>query len=243
MNFEEDYMEPNELPNELASIRHINTYKVPPHFFAELADEIIGQIHLPLAATVPFQAPTAEYFDGLATSILSKIDNQSATLLQNEVQKELEETEPLLARIPKVNVYRVPDNYFDTFTVSVTINKPAIVRKLNRRASWITYAAAAVIIGIIAIGILFLINNNRALQNDTNSYAKALSRVSDRELVNYLETIPSDADFIPVSIEGGSTVTDSESLLKSWLNNVSDNEIQNYLKENSEGDEKDIKGI
>ena len=238
-------MEPNELPDELTGIRHINTYKAPPNYFAELSDIILSVVQLPLSAKSPYPAPPAGYFDGLATSILSKIIVQNPVSEPYEVQRELEEIEPLLAGIPRVNVYRAPDNYFDSFTVPVAIKKPATIKKINRSANWLRYAAAAVVIGIIAIGILFLINNNGASQNEsifTGSYAKALSKVSDRDLVNYLENIPSDADFTPVSQEGNSGIN-SESLFKSWLNNVSDNEIQNYLKENGEGNEKDIKGI
>ncbi len=248
MNFkEEDNMEPNELPDNLNSIRYLNTYKTPPGYFDNLADEIISQISLPINSKIPFSSPSVNYFDGLADSILSKIKAGNSSS-RNEVEKELEEIEPLLARIPKKNVYSVPDNYFDSFTVQVpAIQTLAPVRQLNRPARWITYVAAAVVTGIVATGVIFFANNNTGGVNSgvgyKINYEQVLAKVSDNEISDYLDkNTPPDTDFASTS-QDGSTVTDSEGLFKTLLNNVSDNQIQDYLQENSDGDEKDIKGI
>ena len=73
MNVEIEDMEPNELPDFLTSIRHINTYKVPPYYFDALADDILSKVHLPIPSVMPLSVPPAGYFDGLADNILQKI--------------------------------------------------------------------------------------------------------------------------------------------------------------------------
>ncbi|MDQ2752659.1 MAG: hypothetical protein M3R72_06510, partial [Bacteroidota bacterium] len=97
-------MEPIELPDELVSIRHKNTYKIPSGYFTNLADDIISKIHLPLSSNTPFLAPPADYFDNLADTLLLRIKNEKA-VAKTEVEKELQDIEPLLTGIRNTNVY------------------------------------------------------------------------------------------------------------------------------------------
>jgi len=242
---EESNMEPNNLPDTLANIRHINTYTTPPGYFDNLADEVISKIKLP-ATEAPFSLPPVQYFDGLADSILQKIKKENAIPVLTEVQKELEETEPLLNSIPKVNVYSVPQGYFDTFSVDLpSIKQPASVVPLRHPAVWIKYAAAAVIAGIIATGAWLFINGNngasQSLYTFTTNYKQQLANVPDSEISEYLDNPSPDADILSASQD--INVTDTKSFLRELLNNVSDKELQNYIKENDKGDEKYIKGI
>ena len=113
---------------------------------------------------------------------------------------------------------------------------------MRRRAAWMNYAAAAVITGIIGIGIIFSVKEKMDANNRDN-YTQALAKVSDSDISDYLDrtSSPTDADLMQTS--EGVNVTDGESLFRNLLDNVSDNDIQDYLNENSDGDEKNIKGI
>ena len=238
MNSEENYMEPNELPDELVNIRYINIYTAPANYFDELAEDIIGKVHLPLLADAPLSVPPSGYFDNLPAAILQKIKNIP---VQNDVQKELEEIEPLLTTISKANVYRVPDGYFDSFEVMLPVTKkPVSVIKMRRSKTWMSYAAAAVVTGIIAISIIFFTEQKH--DGDGTNYTQALAKVTDNDLSDYLDQTSQDADIISATQDDNEKI-DGESLFKLMLNNVSDNELENYLNENNDGDEKNIKGI
>lgn len=221
-------MDQNELPVELANIRHLPTYAVTPGYFENLAEDIMGKVNLPLAANAPFSAPPVNYFDGLSNAILLKIKTAAAT---NDAQKELEEIEPLLTTVSKTNIYRVPDNYFTSFAVAIpALKKPASLLKMRSSTSWMSYAAAAMIAVVISSGVIFLAEKNK--QDTDNAYSQALARVSDSELSDYLAQAPAvDADAISTS-QDDDNATSGESIYKAFLNNVSDNELENYLNEN-----------
>lgn len=230
-------MEPNELPDYLASIRHINTYKAPPQYFDTLADDILSKVYVPVASAMPLSAPPAGYFDGLADSILQKIKGTQ----KSEAQQELEDADPFLASLPKTNPYTVPQGYFETFTVPVATAKPAPVMKMTRRspARWITYAAAAVITGVVATGaVLFAVQNNGV--SSSKETQAAVSKVSDSNLADYLNSSVPDADVAPAS---NTRELNSNGLYHQLLNNVSDNDIQQYLNENDDSNEKTTTGI
>ncbi len=226
-------MEPIELPDELVSIRHTNTYKTPPDYFINLADEIISRINLPLAANTPFSAPPAEYFANFAEGVLSKIKNEEA-IAQTEVEKELYNIEPLLTGISKANVYTVPQGYFDNFTVAVPeVKKPARIIQMRRSSKWFTSAAAAVVTGVIAVSIIFSSrDNSRDDILKPGNYYQTLSKVSDKEISNYLVTTSPEPDATLNLLEDNNAANDGN--LKSLLNNVSDNELHDYLIKNDD---------
>ncbi len=229
-------MEPNELPDMLQSIRHINTYQVPPQYFDTLAEDILQKVHVPVAAAMPFSAPPSNYFDGLANSILQKIKSAA----KSEVEQELEEIEPFLAGIPKVNPYTVPKGYFETFSVPLMKKeeKAPVIKMSRRPAKWITYAAAAVVTGIVATGVVLFAGKDDSVS--PAKYTAALANVSDNDLADYLDNSVTDIDVAPAS--NTSTIS-STGLYQELLNNVSDNDIQQYLNENNASDETNSTGI
>ncbi len=246
-SFEDNDMEMNLLPEDARHLRKAVTYQIPPGYFDDLADEILSKIHVPAGIEFPCSMPPANYFEGLAGSVLSNINmNQDAPVVLNDVEKELAEVDPFLATIPKTNVYAVPPGYFESFRVELPATQAAPVTMMRRPATWITYAAAAVVTGIIATGVFLYNNEQNTTTTDSHysystNYQQALSKLPDSEITNYLDHPSPDADFI-TSVQDGN-VTSTEHLFKVLLNNVSDREIQNYLKENNASDEKDIKGI
>lgn len=222
-------MEPIELPDELVRIRHTNIYKTPDGYFTNLADEIMAKIHMPVSSKLPFSEPPANYFADLADTILHKIKRE-----QTEVEKELHQIEPLLTSIPKTNVYSVPQGYFDNFTVAIPeAKKPARIIRMRRSSKWFTSAAAAVVTGIIAVSIIFSAKDNST--DDIlklNNYYQTLSKVSDKEISNYLLTTSSEPDATLNALDDNNPSNDGN--MKSLLHNVSDNELHDYLIENDD---------
>jgi len=179
---------------------------------------------------------------------LNKIKS-SGTIVEtdSEVTMELKTLSPLLASIKKENVYTVPADYFANFRVATpATDKTGQVLALQRSPiRWMRYAAAAVVVGIIAIGGIFLLKNNTGGNDYTstiaNTFSKPLSTISDDAIISYLKQSPADLDVTPAIFDDNKINVGS--LEKQLLNDIPDSTIQEYLQENQEPGEKDIKGI
>jgi len=237
-----------ETSDSLAQIGNENCYRVPEGYFESFADEVMSKIHLPFTQ-LPYTAPAPAYFEDLAGSILNKIKS-SCTIVEadNEVTIELKTLSPLLASIEKENIYTVPANYFATFRVAIpATDKTGKVITLHRSpAHWVRYAAAAVVVGIIAIGGILLFSNNNFNSDDytssiANTFRKPLSTISDDAIVNYLKQSPAELDVTPSTFDDNKI--NAGSFTEQLLIDIPDSSIQEYLQENEEPGEKDIKGI
>lgn len=221
-----------EISPLLIQVDNTNPYTTSFSYFSNLADDIIGKIKSGteaewyLTKENAYSAP-AGYFETLPATIVQKIKGGE---YKSEVFEELENISPLLNTISKKTVYSVPKGYLD----SVNWNKSELfVKKAKvislRFSRAIKYTAAAVIIGLLAIGI-FLITGK---QNTDTARAKAASEVkqlSEQEIVDFLKTT-SPAENIVSTVNNNST---KENDIKSSVSKMSDNEIQQFLKENGE---------
>jgi hypothetical protein len=239
----------NELREIAASLAHIgngNCYRVPDNYFEDFADEVLSKIHLPFTQ-LPFTAPTSTYFEGLAGTILNKIKGSGTIVEANkEVIRELTVLSPLLASIKKENVYTVPADYFANFKVAIPAKeKKAKVVAIHRNPlSWTRYAAAAAIVGIIALGGIFLFKNHDNTEDSTSiveSLRKPLSAISDAAIVNYLQQSPAELDITPAAFDDNKI--NAGSFAEQLLNDIPDSAIQEYLQENEEPGDKDTQGI
>jgi hypothetical protein len=159
---------------------------------------------------------------------------------------ELKTLSPLLASIKKENVYTVPADYFANFRVATpATDKTGQVLALQRSPiRWMRYAAAAVVVGIIAIGGIFLLKNNTGngyTSTIANTFSKPLSTISDDAIVSYLKQSPADLDVTPATFDDNKI--NIGSFAEQLLNDIPDSTIQEYLQENNEPGDKDIKGI
>ena len=180
------------------------------------------------------------YFDNLAGDILKKVKKSTS----DPVQQELEEIAPLLSRIPKTNVYSVPENYFAGSNPLNAIHniKPAakvIPIGNNGTRKWINYAVAACIVFILFGGGYFYLSKTDNSQNPTVSASgrmdvdKEISSLSDDEIANYLK----DNNNIAVYTNGGTEENQFQGVdMQNLIQNLSDEEIQQYLNEHPEPD-------
>src|ERR1700690_1063717 len=91
----------------------------------------------------------AGYFTNLSDQILAK----AKVTYTESAEEELRNLSPLLYSIKGENVLTVPVGYFESLAENVTkkLMPPAKVVTMKKRTSWLKYAAAAIITGIITV--------------------------------------------------------------------------------------------
>lgn len=240
----------NQISPAVANIGNTNLYQVPAGYFNDLPAQIlyaIKEVDTLQKTDIPYQIP-AGYFDGLSNSILSKIklvNNKSNSV--NEVAVELAVIAPLLNTINKANIFYVPGEYFENFSVNIVSEQPIpakVINFANRTRKWVMYAAAAMLAGIIATGtIIFLNNSNKTIDLSYQKISQInvntdISKLSDDEISNYLSaSSPASSDLL------NDNDSDDTLDIQDYLNNTSDDEIQQYLNQTADPGQKITKRI
>jgi hypothetical protein len=147
-----------------------------------------------------FEVP-AGYFDNLSDSILAKIKAQENESAADELRK----LSPMLYSIQNENVFQIPRSYFDRLAERITehVNpQQTKVVKMDRRGSaFMKYAVAALFTGVMALGV-FKFTATKQTDIELPEYVKEglkvkdvdkeISKISDEEIVKYLEASGSD---------------------------------------------------
>ena len=188
-----------EISPLLANISNTNIFTAPEGYFDTLSAELLIAVNPPIA-NVP-----EGYFDNLAESILSKIRAV-------EVESgETNEVSSLLAPLQSINVFNTPENYFEQLPAELLkkLPKPAVVIGINSKTSFFRYAVAAVITGVLGMG-LFTAFDKHSFNDSTgsnavilaqagtivkeNSFDKILETISDEDIVHYLQNNGQDVN-------------------------------------------------
>lgn len=219
----------------LQSLSYKNPYTTPEGYFDEfpkimLATVSATGIMLPDATIATYTVPE-HYFGTLADSILNRIKKQAPP---SEVQEELETISPLLSSIPKTNVYTVPGDYFESIKTS-PVNKqpePAKIIPFRHTRRWINYAAAACI-AILLLGGSYLFLNKNSIETTAAvepavNVEQQISGLSDEEITSYLQANSNTAVYT------NSTGDAQSNEMQNMLQNVSDEEIEQYLNQHPE---------
>lgn len=211
---------------ELLQQLSLVSYSVPENYFETVNSEIMNKIYneeiTELTKTNPYSVPI-NYFKNLASEILNTIKSENVS-----VEQELETVAPVLNTISRNNIYSVPTNYFKHYDISkiTTVSTAKVVRF----SSWIKYAAAAVVIGIISI-IAFNFFSTSSQIITPNSTAtinveKELQNFSDDEIIKFLDNHANGTDALA---QLNTTQEDYNS--DELLNNLTEEDIEKYLKE------------
>ena len=252
MNNKDIIQELSDLNSPLAKIPWQNVYTVPEGYFEGLATDVINRIKAceatnsndelgllsPVMSSIskrlPYVVPDG-YFDEFEEKLTSAIrlqnDNQT-------VEDELFSLSPMLSGIGKHNPYRVPQGYFEGLENTIKLNNThaasgKLVSLVNHK--WFRFAAAAVLIGFITMtGIQFLNNNSG---KHTTSYGAIDSNgVSTADINNFIQIIDEGADQNNIAT---SVKTDIKDLMK----DVSDKDIQEFLKTSAGSEEADAENL
>ncbi len=210
----------------LPSVGTPSSMQVPQGYFESLADNILNKIKAaenetaelkelsPLLHSISnknvFTVPQG-YFENLAGNILKK-----ATQEDNSIA-EIKELSPVLYNIRNKNVFTVPQGYFESLSANILDKvKPQtakVVSMGSRRTTVILkYAVAAVFTGVMALGVFKFIDKSPAQSvaftkdvKDGTEIAKAnkfdeeLAKVSDDDIIKYLQANGSDVDVAVVA--------------------------------------------
>lgn len=221
------YMEDGyNILNQLKSNNSV-TYKVSDEYFEKLAASILLKIK---SRNATYQVPQ-EYFETFASTVLDKIKLNS---VDNDCKAELEFVAPSLLNIKRDNVYKLPTGYFENFNVNVETPIAKVV-KLKPRFAVLKYAAAAIIITVIAFGGFFSNNSNEqtfALHQNSKqiNIESSLQNLSDAEINSALE---SDHSLASNSSTTVSLPWNNLDDLEQEFKYISDEEISTYLTENN----------
>jgi hypothetical protein len=238
----------SELESSFYNVPARNLYTVPQGYFEAFAGLVMNRIkasnsadpqeelnHLSpflnsISRHIPYSVPV-NYFQELPESLLEGVrsheDYQTA-------EEELSSLSPLLSSIGNKNPYAVPEGYFENFGKDVNLksdNKPAtkVISIVNRK--WFRFAAAAVVIGFIALtGVSLFFNTTPARVSNTHEWVeKNMNKVSTDEMNKFILVGDEESN-------ASAKATDIKDLMK----DVSDKDIQDFLnKTNAGNDEND----
>ncbi len=177
------------------------------------------------------------YFENLSRTVFSK--GQKAA--PNEVAFEMNELSPLLVGIGNRNVYGLPQNYFENLQYTFEEKPVAKVVKFSMR-SIAKYAAAAVVTGLLGIGIFTFVNNSVSVKPNAetaalikqgneiikaNTFDATLESLSDKELEKYLIQNGENIDAALAA-----STTDDANLPEAMDYYLDPNTLDNFLNEN-----------
>ena len=228
-----------EISTLLAEADRQNVYAVSPRYFDNLPGEILSRINsdeernYDFTSVVPYTVQQG-YFENLPESILGRI--KAVANQRSEISDELDEIAPTLNKINKTPLYTVPAGYFNELQpAAVNSRPPAKVFGLSTKMRG--YLAAAVITGMMAIGSYLLVDKDLKPQKSShaNNVNTAIKDLKDDEIINFLKTRTSDN----VTSTYSETRTPAREI-KQQLKEMTDEELQQYLKENSELDEIEV---
>ena len=227
------------------NINKDNVYDAPKGYFDNLADNIMNRIKAqetdsakeelellsPLLGQIgkknPFSSPEG-YFNDFSGNIVAGVK------AIDFVNEELENLSPVMLGLKDKQVYEVPSGYFDT-TPAVILAKaqqqPGKVISIGFGKRIMRYAAAAVVVGIIAISGYVISNKPAKIESPVADIKKItwdstnVAKIPDQEIESFLNTnTPSLAD-----MSDDNTVSDND--IKDLLADISDEDLQQYLEQ------------
>ena len=241
-NREEIFMEIINISASVAAIPYVNVFTVKETYFSTLPEIITSQINVgkKIISAKNLTVPEG-YFESLAGNILNKI-----YALESDVSVEVNEISPMIAGIKNKETFTVPARYFDELTFLSKQKQTAKIISIDKPRSFFKYAAAAMITGLLGLGIVNIFYDDNTATNiittaqvtsGTNlpntvimsgSFDEALKSVPDIEIEEYLQQSGQDVNAALVA----SSTDDVDKLPEATDYLLDENVLENYLKEN-----------
>ncbi len=229
----------NELGSSLANASFQDTYTVPSGYFEGLIGQVLSRIKALDAETasaelavlspvlaaaskvMPYRTP-AGYFESLPDKMIGLVQNN-----EQSAAEELEHLSPLLSGLKKDMPYSVPAGYFENLPVK---KESKVVSLASRK--WFRYAAAAVVVGVIAtIGIISLRTDHAPSEKEIfTKITRDVNKMSDSEKDNLI-------DFLNAGLNGNETAqvnTDKPNDFKELLKDIPEEELNNFSEQNED---------
>jgi hypothetical protein len=230
----------NHLSPFLSSISKEMLYAVPAGYFENFTETIyesvitsdqsiseelerISPFLSSLKKEMPYAVP-AGYFENLDETIYESVIAGDQTAAE-----ELERISPFLSSLKKEMPYSVPENFFEQLntTTNTEAGKPAVKIVSITRKKWFRYAAAAVVIGFVAMtGFLLMNKNNSTGDAEPGTIVnKMMQKVSTEEIDSFVQMLDAGTPVI------ASNDTKEMNEVKELIKDIPDKEIQDFLDE------------
>jgi hypothetical protein len=225
-----------ELNSSLVTLPAPADYTVPEGYFAGLAAEILTRIkaeeaHTPAAELEVLSPLLAGIHKRQVYSVpedyFAELDPSFAFLTDEDAKEEMAQLSPLLDGLSRKSPFSLPDGYLD-LPVTIPAEEKQIAPVVAMRPRrWRGLAIAASIAAVIALSASIWVKQHRSAPGtDNQSYAwveKNMKKVSTDDISKFVDlTTPAAQDLVT-----GGQSDDIKGLLK----NVSDKEIQDFLKD------------
>jgi hypothetical protein len=231
---------------QLSTISKHIPYNVPVGYFDGLASQVLNRIKAIESANaaeelgylstllskvskqMPYDVP-AGYFEGLAEKAMQSV-RESADI--QTAKEELETLSPLLGGLKKQMPYSVPQGYFENLTEKIVAeeNKPAVKVISITSRKWFRYAAAAMVIGVIATLGLTLFSKKDTVDPGTNSHAwveKKLKKVSTEKIEEFIQLTDEEKSIKESLVSVDNKTPEVKDLIK----DIPEKEIQSLLND------------
>jgi hypothetical protein len=229
-----------ELNSSLPTYVNEPVFTVPDGYFDGFAASVLAKIKAmdaasvneelstlsPLLAAIPRTMPYTlpeNYFQDQVADLPALIDEEVIPSVLSEHHRQMP--------------YETPAGYFNTLPEAILarVERPKAKVVPMRTRGWMRVAAAAMIVGVIAISGFFYFSgrSNNALDPASSSeewVAKQLKGVSTDALEDFIQTTD-------ISPDGSSTAKGRASEVRSMLTDVSDRELENFLEQVPTDDE------
>ncbi|MBK5271460.1 MAG: hypothetical protein JJE22_10645 [Bacteroidia bacterium] len=238
----------HELNSVLAGKNIQHVYTVPDGYFEGLADQVMNRIKAleaknayeelsylspmlnNISKGMPYSVPDG-YFETCEETLMQTVRESSDYQTPKE---ELESLSPLLGSLKKQMPYSIPQDYFENLNkrplvIPNTKSETKIVSITSRK--WFRYAAAAMVVGIIALaGFLYF---GQKSSDPVKSFAKfekkldkEIKTTSDKDLSEFVQ------QFTDAGLSGDEKVQNNpKEDMKQMLKDVSDNELKEFIQE------------
>jgi CRISPR/Cas system CMR-associated protein Cmr5 small subunit len=181
----------------------------------------------------PFSLPQ-DYFDRFPTRLMETILNEGA-------EQDLTELSPLLKSLKHENPYTIPEDYFNNLKVEIP-GKQAPVIGMKRVGSWVKYAAAACLLGIIAtVFFVSKTENGNQLAILPKEAETFQQKISPDAIAMYLEemdnlSVAETNENEQVDTASNLLVDMSRETIKEILQEIPDKDISLYMNQDGLGD-------
>jgi hypothetical protein len=250
--YSETYRELFAISPLLAQQKKANPFSVPDNYFETNTAVLFGvatsnesfstESLNGIKDTNTMKIPEA-YFEQLPDTILKRI-RQTETETENQ---ELQSISPLVASIPKTNVFTTSPNYFDEALVTIstkTIHKQTtLVHSFKHQFAWTHFAAAATLIFMMTFGAFYLLKQSKTSNDSVVSTAMQirteeqfetlLAQVNETDIIQYLQlsTDIKDAETIRSMVNSNQLPEESDyfntEIVDTFLSNLDTNVITN----------------
>lgn len=234
----------NEIGSTFINMPMENIFSVPSGYFENFAEQMLIRIKTSdtkdelndlstllnsISKENPYSIPP-NYFDGLEEKLMQHV-RESADY--QTVQEELESISPLLSQLSKQTVYSVPKGYFENIYPAEKAKQEIKIISITHHR-WFRYAAAAVVVGFIALGGFLFINKKPSIDPNKDPQGwvakNVVKKVNPAQLDEFIKLADEENNTKSTVI---TNKTDKSDDIKELMKDVPDTEIKNFLNETS----------